>query len=174
MKDKTTSDTIALDKQYLWHPFTQMADWLDGEPVMIERGEGFFLVDTEGRRYIDGVSSLWCNVHGHRVPAIDAAIRDQLDRIAHSTLLGLGQTRAAELAERLIRIAGAAKGLLFRQRGNGGRNCPQDRLSILAKHRRQRPHAVYRRARRLSRRHGRGGQRRRDGPVSRHLQVALV
>lgn len=105
MKDKTTSDTIALDKQYLWHPFTQMADWLDGEPVMIERGEGFFLVDTEGRRYIDGVSSLWCNVHGHRVPAIDAAIRDQLDRIAHSTLLGLGQTRAAELAERLIRIA---------------------------------------------------------------------
>ncbi|NLW85013.1 MAG: adenosylmethionine--8-amino-7-oxononanoate transaminase [Phycisphaerae bacterium] len=113
MKDKTTSDTIALDKQYLWHPFTQMADWLDGEPVMIERGEGFFLFDTEGRRYIDGVSSLWCNVHGHRVPAIDAAIRDQLDRIAHSTLLGLGQTRAAELAERLVRIAPAGLQKVF-------------------------------------------------------------
>ena len=94
-----------MDKQYLWHPFTQMADWLDGEPVIIDRGEGFCLIDTEGRRYIDGVSSLWCNVHGHRVAAIDDAIRDQLDRIAHSTLLGLGQTRAAELAERLVRIA---------------------------------------------------------------------
>ena len=162
MKDKTTSDTIALDKQYLWHPFTQMADWLDGEPVMIERGEGFFLVDTEGRRYIDGVSSLWCNVHGHRVPAIDAAIRDQLDRIAHSTLLGLGQTRAAELAERLIRIA--PRGLQKVFYSDSGATAVEIALKI----------AVYRRARRLSRRHGRGGQRRRDGPVSRHLQVALV
>jgi adenosylmethionine-8-amino-7-oxononanoate aminotransferase len=103
--DKISSHLIALDKQYLWHPFTQMADWFDGEPIIIDRGEGFYLFDTEGRRYIDGVSSLWCNVHGHRVKAIDDAIRTQLERIAHSTLLGLGQTRAAELAERLIRIA---------------------------------------------------------------------
>ena len=102
---KSTSELIALDKQFLWHPFTQMADWLDSDPVIIDRGEGFTLIDTDGRRYIDGVSSLWCNVHGHRVKAIDEAIRDQLDKIAHSTLLGLGQTRAAELAERLIRIA---------------------------------------------------------------------
>jgi len=100
-----TSQLIALDKQYLWHPFTQMADWLDSTPVVIERGEGFYLIDTEGRRYIDGVSSLWCNVHGHRVAAIDDAIRRQLDRIAHSTLLGLGQTRSIELAERLIHLA---------------------------------------------------------------------
>lgn len=111
--NNTTSDFIALDKQYLWHPFTQMADWLDGEPVVIERGEGFYLFDTEGRRYIDGVSSLWCNVHGHRVAAIDEAIRAQLDRIAHSTLLGLAQTRAAELAERLIRIAPAGLQKVF-------------------------------------------------------------
>lgn len=101
----TTSQLIALDKQYLWHPFTQMADWLDTTPVVIERGEGFYLIDTDGRRYIDGVSSLWCNVHGHRVTAIDNAIRTQLDNIAHSTLLGLGQTRAIELAKRLIHIA---------------------------------------------------------------------
>ena len=105
MTNKMTSDIIALDKQYLWHPFTQMADWLDSEPVVIERGEGFYLIDSERRRYIDGFSSLWCNVHGHRVPAIDAAVREQLDKIAHSTLLGLAQTRAAELARRLVHIA---------------------------------------------------------------------
>lgn len=109
----TTHQLAALDKQYLWHPFTQMADWLDSEPVIIDRGDGFYLFDTEGRRYIDGVSSLWCNVHGHRVPAIDNAIREQLDRIAHSTLLGLGQTRAAELAERLVHIAPAGLQKVF-------------------------------------------------------------
>jgi adenosylmethionine---8-amino-7-oxononanoate aminotransferase len=103
--NKKTQKLIELDKRYLWHPFTQMAGWLAGEPVIIERGEGFYLVDTEGRRYIDGVSSLWCNVHGHRVREIDDAIRDQLDQVAHSTLLGLGQTRSIELAERLIQIA---------------------------------------------------------------------
>jgi adenosylmethionine-8-amino-7-oxononanoate aminotransferase len=102
---KTTQRLIELDKKYLWHPFTQMADWLAGEPVIIERGEGYYLMDTEGRRYIDGVSSLWCNVHGHSVRMIDEAIRRQLDEIAHSTLLGLGQSRSIELAERLIRIA---------------------------------------------------------------------
>ena len=113
MTNKTTFDYIALDKQFLWHPFTQMADWLDSDPVVIDRGDGFTLIDTDGRRYIDGVSSLWCNVHGHRVKAIDEAIRTQLDKIAHSTLLGLGQTRAAELAERLIRIAPAGLHKVF-------------------------------------------------------------
>ena len=100
-----TDPLASLDKQYVWHPFTPMKRWLADEPVMIETGEGFTLIDTEGRRYIDGVSSLWCNVHGHRVAAIDRAIREQLDRIAHSTLLGLAQSRSAELAERLVRIA---------------------------------------------------------------------
>lgn len=104
MNDRT-KQAINLDQQYLWHPFTQMAEWLAADPVIIERGEGFFLIDTEGRRYIDGVSSLWCNVHGHCVPKIDQAIRGQLDRIAHSTLLGLGQSRSIELAEKLIQIA---------------------------------------------------------------------
>jgi adenosylmethionine-8-amino-7-oxononanoate aminotransferase len=102
---KKTQKLVELDKQYLWHPFTQMAGWLAGEPVIIERGEGFYLIDTDGRRYIDGVSSLWCNVHGHGVREIDDAIRTQLDQVAHSTLLGLGQSRPIELAERLIRIA---------------------------------------------------------------------
>ncbi len=103
--DEQTKRLAELDKRFLWHPFTQMADWLADQPVIIERGEGFYLIDTEGRRYIDGVSSLWCNVHGHRVKHIDDAIRAQLDNIAHSTLLGLGQTRSIELAEKLIKIA---------------------------------------------------------------------
>ena len=103
--NKSAQQWMKLDKQYLWHPFTQMTDWLATEPVVVERGDGFFLIDTEGRRYIDGVSSLWCNVHGHRVKKIDDAIRSQLDQIAHSTLLGLGQTRSIELAQNLVQIA---------------------------------------------------------------------
>jgi len=102
---KKTKKLIELDKQCLWHPFTQMKAWLESEPVVIESGDGFYLVDTEGRRYIDGVSSLWCNVHGHRVKKIDDAIKNQLEKIAHSTLLGLAQTKSIELAERLIAIA---------------------------------------------------------------------
>ncbi len=93
------------DKKYLWHPFTQMRDWQEDEVLLIERGEGCFLYDTEGRRYIDGVSSLWCNVHGHRHPKIDQAVRGQLDKIAHSTFLGLSNVPAVELAEKLIQIA---------------------------------------------------------------------
>lgn len=99
-----TKKLIELDKRNLWHPFTPMAEWLASEPVVIESGEGFTLLDTEGNRYIDGVSSLWCNVHGHRVKHIDNAIRGQLDKIAHSTLLGLGQTASIELAEKLVQL----------------------------------------------------------------------
>ncbi|MFA6187079.1 MAG: adenosylmethionine--8-amino-7-oxononanoate transaminase [Phycisphaerae bacterium] len=103
--NKSTERLVSTDKQYLWHPFTQMKVWLEDEPIVIESGDGFYLVDTEGRRYIDGVSSLWCNIHGHRVKKIDDAIRGQLDKIAHSTLLGLAQTESIELAEKLIKIA---------------------------------------------------------------------
>ena len=99
-----TRKLIDADKKYVWHPFTQMASWGASGPVIIESGDGFFLIDTEGRRYIDGVSSLWCNVHGHRVEKIDRAIRGQLESIGHSTLLGLGQVRSIELAEKLVAI----------------------------------------------------------------------
>jgi adenosylmethionine-8-amino-7-oxononanoate aminotransferase len=102
--NELTRKLIELDKKYLWHPFTQMADWLKSEPVIINSADGFYLIDTEGNRYIDGVSSLWCNVHGHRVKKIDDAIKAQIDRVSHSTLLGLGQTKSIELAEQLIRI----------------------------------------------------------------------
>jgi adenosylmethionine---8-amino-7-oxononanoate aminotransferase len=71
------------DHRHLWHPFTQMQGWLEEDPVIIDEAEGVYLVDTLGRRYLDGVSSLWCNVHGHQVPEIDEAIRRQLGRVAH-------------------------------------------------------------------------------------------
>jgi adenosylmethionine-8-amino-7-oxononanoate aminotransferase len=94
-----------LDHAHVWHPFTQMEGWLEEEPLVIEAADGFELIDTEGRRYLDGVSSLWVSVHGHRVPEIDAAIRGQLDRVAHSTLLGLGGVPSIELAARLVALA---------------------------------------------------------------------
>ncbi len=94
-----------LDHRHLWHPFTQMSDWAAEEPLTIERAEGCELIDTGGRRYLDGVSSLWCNVHGHRHPLIDRALRDQIDRVAHSTMLGLSHPGAEELASRLVEIA---------------------------------------------------------------------
>jgi adenosylmethionine-8-amino-7-oxononanoate aminotransferase len=98
-------DHAQLDRDHLWHPFTQQQGWVEEEPLMIERAEGAQLIDSEGRHYIDGVSSLWCNVHGHRHAGIDAAVRKQLDRVAHSTMLGLSHPGAVELAERLVEIA---------------------------------------------------------------------
>ncbi|MBM4122566.1 MAG: adenosylmethionine--8-amino-7-oxononanoate transaminase [Nitrospira sp.] len=93
------------DRQFLWHPFTQMLEWEREPPLIIERGTGPYLIDTQGRQYLDGVSSLWVNVHGHRHPVLDRAIRDQLTRIAHSTLLGLSNQPAIRLARELIRLA---------------------------------------------------------------------
>jgi adenosylmethionine-8-amino-7-oxononanoate aminotransferase len=94
-----------LDHRHVWHPFTQMRGWCAQEPLVIESADGTDLVDNEGRRYIDGVSSLWCNVHGHRHPLIDGAVRDQLERVAHSTMLGLTHPGGAELAARLVDLA---------------------------------------------------------------------
>ncbi len=94
---------VEADHKNLWHPFTQMEEWLAEEPLVIDSADGVHLVDTLGNRYLDGVSSLWCNVHGHRVPEIDAAVRAQLDRVAHTTLLGLASTASIECAEELLR-----------------------------------------------------------------------
>src|SRR4051812_29942010 len=101
------------DHRYIWHPFTQQQGWVEEDPVVIEEAHGTTLVDTEGRRYIDGVSSLWCNVHGHRHPKIDAAVQDQLGKVAHTTMLGLSHRPAIELAKRLIDIAPAGLGRVF-------------------------------------------------------------
>ena len=93
------------DKQYIWHPFTQMQDWIENDQLIIERGDGVYLYDTDGNKYIDGVSSLWVTVHGHRKKEINQAIIKQLDKVAHSTLLGLGNVPSIELAKRLVEIA---------------------------------------------------------------------
>ncbi len=100
-----TARLAALDHAHAWHPFTPMRQWRQREPLIIEAGEGEYLIDTAGNRYIDGTSSLWCNVHGHRNPQIDQVIRDQLDRIAHTTMLGLASVPSIELAARLCAIA---------------------------------------------------------------------
>lgn len=93
-----------LDKEFVWHPFTQMKEYESKDPIVIEKGEGAYLIDTEGNKYIDGVSSLWVNIHGHKVPEIDKAIKEQVDSISHSTLLGMTNPPAAKLAEELINI----------------------------------------------------------------------
>jgi adenosylmethionine-8-amino-7-oxononanoate aminotransferase len=98
-------DATQLDHDHIWHPFTQQQGWSEEQPLLIERAEGSYVFDSDGRRYIDGTSSLWCNVHGHRHPVIDTAVREQLDRVAHSTMLGLSHPGAAELAGRLVEIA---------------------------------------------------------------------
>ena len=101
------------DKAVIWHPFTPMKRWLEGEPLVIEKGEGVWLYDVDGNRYLDGVSSLWVNLLGHRHPRIDAAVREQLERIAHTTMLGLSNPPAIELAEELVRAAPAGLDRVF-------------------------------------------------------------
>ena len=107
------------DLAHVWHPFTQHDEWeADGPPLVIEAAEGCELIDVHGRRYLDGVASLWTNVHGHRHPVIDAAIRAQLDRVAHSTLLGLSGSQSTRLAHRLAelleeKLPGADLGRVF-------------------------------------------------------------
>jgi len=102
---RRSDDLVARDLASVWHPFTQHAAWADDSPLVIDRAEGMHLVDVDGRRYLDGVSSLWVTVHGHRVPEIDDAIRRQLDRLDHSTFLGLTHEPGIELAEKLLATA---------------------------------------------------------------------
>lgn len=95
----------AWDDAHVWHPFTPHAVYRDEDPLLVAAGEGNYLIDVEGRRYLDGVSSIWCNTFGHRHPAIDAAIRAQLDQIAHATMLGNATVPAIVLARRLAQLA---------------------------------------------------------------------
>ncbi len=90
------------DKEFIWHPFTQMKGWLEEDPIIIAEGRDCFVKDVYGKWYLDGVSSLWVNIHGHRKQEIDDAIKAQLDKISHSTLLGLSNIPAIRLAEKLI------------------------------------------------------------------------
>lgn len=96
-----SAEWIERDVARVWHGFTQMAAYADNRPVIVERAEGRELIDVEGRRYLDAISSLWVTTLGHRVPELDQALRDQLDRVAHSTMLGNGNVAVIELAEAL-------------------------------------------------------------------------
>ena len=101
------------DKRYIWHPFTQMKDWLENEQIIIESGHGVYLKDIHGREYIDGVSSLWVTVHGHGRPEINEAIIQQVKKISHSTMLGLSNVPAIELARKLAGITPAGINKVF-------------------------------------------------------------
>ena len=102
----TTAELQLLDQTHLWHPFTPMAEWCAPgyQPLVLERGQGVWLYDTEGRRYFDGNSSIWTNLHGHGHPVLTAAIREQLDRVAHVSFLGATHEPAVRLAAELVRL----------------------------------------------------------------------
>ena len=112
----TPEQLVDLDARFVWHPFTPMKQWIaegDRPGRVIAEAEGFELIDTRGRRFIDGVSSLWCNLHGHRVEQIDRAINQQLTRVAHTTLLGHASGPSIELARRLVEISPAGLEKVF-------------------------------------------------------------
>lgn len=133
----TVDELRAWDNQSVWHPFTPMQAYrLEGAPI-IDRAAGFELIDVEGRRYLDGISSLWCNVHGHRVPEIDAAVRAQLDRVAHSTLLGLASVPSIELARELVRRTPEGLNKVFYS--DDGATAVEAALKIVYQYHRQRP-----------------------------------
>ncbi|HXA30550.1 MAG TPA: adenosylmethionine--8-amino-7-oxononanoate transaminase [Candidatus Angelobacter sp.] len=113
-RDETLhEDVVALDRKHVWHPFTQTSEWRDEDPVVIRSAHGCRLVDARGREYIDGVASLWANVHGHGHPRLDAALREQAGRVAHSTFLGLTHEPGARLAAELCAVAPAGMTRVF-------------------------------------------------------------
>lgn len=101
------------DREHVWHPFTPMQDYMGEPPLIFREGRGCFLIDLEGREYLDGMSSMWCNVHGHRVPELDQALHEQVDRLAHSTLLGMANVPSIVLARRLVERAPAGLTRVF-------------------------------------------------------------
>lgn len=104
MNTYSTEQLRALDKRHVWHPFTQMLDWERSEQIVIEKGEGCWLIDTDGTRYLDGVASMWTNVHGHCHPELNEALKTQAARLEHSTLLGLASEQSIILAAALAEI----------------------------------------------------------------------
>jgi len=101
------------NKKYVWQPFTQMKEWVENDQLIIERGEGIKLYDTDGNQYYDGVSSIWLNVHGHQKKELNDAIKEQLEKISHTTMLGLANVPATELAEKLVEITPAGLNKVF-------------------------------------------------------------
>src|SRR5688572_10492179 len=108
--EPTLDELKSWDRTHVWHPFSQMAEY---EPLLIQKARGCTLVDVNGHEYLDGVSSLWCNIHGHRHPKLDAAIRQQLEEVAHVTLLGMAHPTTVKLARKLVELAPARLNHVF-------------------------------------------------------------
>ncbi len=100
--EPSREELLRWDRQIVWHAFTQMSEY---EPFVIQRAHGTTLVDIDGNEYLDGVASVWCNIHGHRHPRLDAALREQLDKVAHVTSLGASNPTTIKLAKRLVDLA---------------------------------------------------------------------
>ncbi len=116
---------IEADKAHCWHPFTPQAAWEQGEPLVLVKGEGAWIQDSEGRKYLDGNSSIWTNIHGHNHPALNAALVKQLGEVAHTSYLGFANPRASELAERLCGLfpAGTLERVFFSDDGSTAIEC---------------------------------------------------
>ena len=113
-------ELLEKNRRYLWNPFTQMKEFLDDEPLIVARAEGVRLYDVRGNEYLDGNSSLWLNVHGHNRRELNDAIVAQLDRVAHSTLLGASNVPAIELAARKLHAEAEAEQRARRDASNAG------------------------------------------------------
>ena len=135
-----TSDSSSLrdwDNAHVWHPFTAMSAYVDERAPIIVRGEGFELIDSDGQRLLDGISSLWCNVHGHTVPAIDEAVREQLAKVAHTTLLGMSSEPSIRLARALVQQAPAGLNKVFYS--DSGATTVEVALKMAYQYHRQKP-----------------------------------
>ncbi len=133
----TETDLRQLDHDHVWHPFTPMQAWRDENAPVIRSGDGFELIDVNGRRFLDGISSLWCNVHGHRVPEIDRAIADQLQKVAHTTLLGLASEPSILLAKRLVDLTPPGLNKVFYS--DSGATAVEVALKMAFQYHRQKP-----------------------------------
>jgi adenosylmethionine---8-amino-7-oxononanoate aminotransferase len=140
------ADLRRWDNDFVWHPFTPMQAYRTEEAPIIAAADGFFLIDVDGKRYLDGISSLWCNVHGHRVPEIDQAIREQLDSVAHTTLLGLSSIPTIELARELVLRTPSGLNKVFYS--DSGATAVEVALKIAYQYHAQRPGAAPTSARR--------------------------
>jgi len=111
MSDWNTDELIAADKQFVWHPFTNMREWCapEHEPLVLVEGQGAMVRDSKGREYIEGNSSIWTNIHGHNHPHINGRIREQLDRVAHTSFLGFTNPPAIKLAKTIVDLVSNTK-----------------------------------------------------------------
>ena len=134
MSEPTREQLQRWDREIVWHAFTQMAEY---EPLIVERAQGATLYDLDGRAYLDATASLWCNVHGHRPPKLDAALVEQLGRVAHTTSLGASNPTTIRLAERLVRIA--PEGLNHVFFSDDGATAVEVALKLAFQYQRQRP-----------------------------------